>query len=457
MNFFYLDKNIENAGLKKFSGQQKFSELTVQKLSLSSSIQKSLNKEFFFRPIESIHHISDTKQDIVVWNSNIFFKEWSLQELFIKKLQKSYFGLFYGSQQSYIFKGTIEELRQIINSGESFDGSQRIIKLLAEENIVTINTTWNIKEIALHRPHTRHFNKLVLEHEFIKKESTNKEKIIGEFTFLDNIPKEIQQHYVEVYDLKVGEKKAKYSMKKINGLDLSMQHINQGFSENSMQDILGELRTYFQLIARVEGPKKVDAYDFIVSKNNKRLQELLSWKGFDRLNTFIRDHTSFLGISNLFELSNALLKDNKAALNSTKPLISHGDLCFANIIMDEDEQKLIFIDPRGGPINKNYRTPYYDLAKLCHSLLGGYDHIINNVCEVQFDDSMNASIFFKPNQINFTNIFQLFVESLGYQYQLVRVIEVSLFLSMLPLHIDSTKKITMLALRASELILELEA
>ena len=47
MNFFYLDKNIENAGLKKFSGQQKFSELTVQKLSLSSSIQKSLSKEFF--------------------------------------------------------------------------------------------------------------------------------------------------------------------------------------------------------------------------------------------------------------------------------------------------------------------------------------------------------------------------------------------------------------------------
>ena len=90
-------------------------------------------------------------------------------------------------------------------------------------------------------------------------------------------------------------------------------------------------------------------------------------------------------------------------------------------------------------------------------MLGGYDHIINNVSEVQFDDGMNASVLFRPNQIDFTNIFQLFVESLGYQYQLVRVIEVSLFLSMLPLHIDSTKKITMLALRASELILELEA
>ena len=70
---------------------------------------------------------------------------------------------------------------------------------------------------------------------------------------------------------------------------------------------------------------------------------------------------------------------------------------------------------------------------------------------------MNATVFFRPNQIDFTNIFQLFVESLGYQYQLVRVIEVSLFLSMLPLHIDSTRKITMLALRASELILELDA
>ena len=457
MKFFYLDKNIENTGLKKFSGQQKFSELTIQKLSLSNLIQKSLNKEFFFHPIESVGHISSTKEEIVVWNSNILFKEQSLQELFIQKLQKSYFGLFYGSQQSYIFKGTIEELRQIINSEESFNGSQRIIKLSAEENIVTINTTWNIKEIALHNPHARHFNKLALEHGFIKKESTNKEKIIGEFTFLDNIPKEIQQHYVEVHDLKVGEKKAQYLMKKINGLDLSMQHINQGFSENSMQDILGELRTYFRLIAKIEGPKRVDTYNFIVTKNNKRLLELQSWQGFDELNAFIRYHTSFLGISSLFDLSNELLKDNKAALNTTMPLISHGDLCFANIIMDEDEQKLTFIDPRGGPINKNYRTPYYDLAKLCHSLLGGYDHIINNVSEVQFDDGMNASVLFRPNQIDFTNIFQLFVESLGYQYHLVRVIEVSLFLSMLPLHIDSTKKITMLALRASELILELDA
>ena len=38
MKFFYLDKNIENTGLKKFSGQQKFSELTIQKLSLSNLI-----------------------------------------------------------------------------------------------------------------------------------------------------------------------------------------------------------------------------------------------------------------------------------------------------------------------------------------------------------------------------------------------------------------------------------
>ena len=136
-----------------------------------------------------------------------------------------------GLSKAIFFKGTIEELRQIINSDEPFNGSQRIIKLSAEENIVTINTTWNIKEIALHSPHARHFNKLALEHGFIKKESTNKEKIIGEFTFLDNIPKEIQQHYVEVHDLKVGEKKAQYLMKKINGLDLSMQHINQGFSK----------------------------------------------------------------------------------------------------------------------------------------------------------------------------------------------------------------------------------
>ena len=223
-----------------------------------------------------------------------------------------------------------------------------------------------------------------------------------------------------------------------------------------MQNIFDELEIYFKLISKFKGLSIESPYNFITSKNAIRLAELESWDGFNQLNLFISNHTTFSGIKNLFDKSNEILGKSKSLLNNSEGLISHGDLCFSNILIDEKDCKLVFIDPRGGEINNNFRTPYYDLAKLCHSLLGGYDHIINNVAEIQFDQSMQATILFNQNLMEYEKVFSSFVENLGMNYSLVREIEISLFLSMLPLHIDSTKKVNMLALRASELILAAE-
>ena len=54
------------------------------------------------------------------------------------------------------------------------------------------------------------------------------------------------------------------------------------------------------------------------------------------------------------------------------------------------------------------------------------------------------------------DLFNSFLESGDYKPEIVALVEVSLFLSMLPLHIDDTKKVYMLALRASELISEIK-
>jgi len=456
MNFFYLDKEIKSIDLKEFSGQSKFSELSIQKSSLSKILKSSIDSSLSFKKINSIQEIETDHGELILWHSNMIFKNKEMHNLFLKKLLNSYFSLFYGSDESFIFKGYLDELKIMLNPSRDLISSREVIKLEPEENIIIIDTKWDLKKLALYKPHTRHFNKLEIKKNTVIKESVNKEKIIDEFNFLSNIPEAMKNYYVTVSDLKVQENLAQYSMNKVNGLDLSMEFINNGLSSKMLSSIFNELKVYFELIQNYTGSQNETTYDFLVNKNHTRLSELKAWNGYQQLNEFARNHTPFSCIDSLFDSANRLLKNSKTELNSTKAVISHGDLCFSNIIKDDDQLRLIFIDPRGGKISNNYRSPYYDLAKLCHSLLGGYDHIVNGIAEIKFNNDMLANIKFGQDMDKHKELFQSFVASLSLSYFLVRKIEISLFLSMLPLHTESSKKVSMLMLRASELILSLE-
>jgi hypothetical protein len=456
MNFFYLDKEIKSIDLKEFSGQSKFSELSIQKSSLSKILKSSIDSSLSFKKINSIQEIETDHGELILWHSNMIFKNKEMHNLFLKKLLNSYFSLFYGSDESFIFKGYLDELKIMLNPSRDLISSREVIKLEPEENIIIIDTKWDLKKLALYKPHTRHFNKLEIKKNTVIKESVNKEKIIDEFNFLSNIPEAMKNYYVTVSDLKVQENLAQYSMNKVNGLDLSMEFINNGLSSKMLSSIFNELKVYFELIQNYTGSQNETTYDFLVNKNHTRLSELKAWNGYQQLNEFARNHTPFSCIDSLFDSANRLLKNSKTELNSTKAVISHGDLCFSNIIKDDDQLRLIFIDPRGGKISNNYRSPYYDLAKLCHSLLGGYDHIVNDIAEIKFNNDMLANIKFGQDMDKHKELFQSFVASLSLSYFLVRKVEISLFLSMLPLHTESSKKVSMLMLRASELILSLE-
>ena len=58
------------------------------------------------------------------------------------------------------------------------------------------------------------------------------------------------------------------------------------------------------------------------------------------------------------------------------------------------------------------------------------------------------------NQL-YQNLFKMKLEENGYDYQLVRLYEASLFLSMLPLHIDAPYKVLGFILNAEKILEEL--
>jgi dTDP-glucose pyrophosphorylase len=122
---------------------------------------------------------------------------------------------------------------------------------------------------------------------------------------------------------------------------------------------------------------------------------------------------------------------------AAKPMgqIIHGDLCFPNILYDPVSRLFKLIDPRGSFAESGiYGDGRYDIAKLLHSLDGGYDFLIHDMFVI------------KQEEMNFT-LQQFFPESRGALLQSfgkifdvafdlaeVRLLEGLLFLSMCPLH-----------------------
>lgn len=121
--------------------------------------------------------------------------------------------------------------------------------------------------------------------------------------------------------------------------------------------------------------------------------------------------------------------------------IIHGDLCFPNILFDPVSRLFKLIDPRGA-FGKSgiYGDGRYDVAKLLHSINGGYDFLIHEMFTVRYTSkTIDLEQFFPPSR---PGVLRHFEEAFAPEYDLkaVRLIEALLFISMCPLHADSKSR-----------------
>ena len=185
-------------------------------------------------------------------------------------------------------------------------------------------------------------------------------------------------------------------------------------------------------------------------KNNAKL--LISDKTFSRLETFsvtnktfdIRKLNIFNGnlLPSILEIVNNCLDeipDSGSILG-----VSHGDLCLSNLLFDSRIQRIKVIDPRGLDYfgaESSFGDLRYDIAKLNHSILGLYDHIIAGSYDLEYSLSKEKNkfefeIFLGDEIYEIQNAFKekLFLEKV--RSSDVMPITILLFLSMLPLHLD---------------------
>lgn len=124
--------------------------------------------------------------------------------------------------------------------------------------------------------------------------------------------------------------------------------------------------------------------------------------------------------------------------------IIHGDLCFANIMVDSNFSFIKVIDPRGKfgtyDIYGDFR---YELAKLFHSVDGKYDFIIKDLFDLDYNSETARINYRIQNRKRDFNLYKVFLDTfsaeVGGDLKKIELIEALLFLSMIPLHGESIR------------------
>lgn len=367
----------------------------------------------------------------------------------LKDVSQIFIGVFGFAKPHYF----LELLKQYSNVHSEMDTFYQAIFTYSQKYPFTILHSQNWFDVghsdnyskATTSVAARSFNSIEIDEQrgILKKRSENKEKLVNEIRWYLRIPNKLQYLLPRVYD---------YS------LDLTDPYVSMeyyGYHTLHESLVFGDLplvkwQAIFQKLLFAIN----DMGQFTVTGERNQfetaLRDIYLQKTFDRLdmmrnepdfhslfeNTITINGKEYRSLNEYIKILPKLIEKLVVNTFTGQFNIIHGDLCFANILIEDTYDFIRVIDPRGkfGTFDI-YGDARYELAKLMHTLEGKYDFIIEDMFDINV--SGNTIEYHVHKQIdNITNVFlDVFRESID-NIQAVRLIEATLFLSMIPLHSD---------------------
>lgn len=306
----------------------------------------------------------------------------------------------------------------------------------------------------------RFFNSLEGNDYVITKKSTNKKKIKQEYLYYQLLPDDMKKWMVMPYNYEETDKYAKYTMERLHATDIAIRWTHKAIDEDEFVSILK--KAFYYLTNRTTKNIKKEEYESIANKLYKekvkaRIDDLKKDKLYETFDMFIKSGTEFNSIDEVYDYYLKLYDKYSNKKKNYIAVIGHGDLCFANMLYNKEADLLKLIDPKGALTEEELWTnPYYDVAKLSHSICGNYDFFNCGSYSIYLDNNLKFSLDIYFDNTNYKKIFKTFVEDAGFDYKLVRLYEASLFLSMLPLHMDNPQKVFGFLLNAINILKEIE-
>ncbi len=303
----------------------------------------------------------------------------------------------------------------------------------------------------------RHFNRIHQDRFVIIKRSADKDKIRREARYHGLLPEEVRHFFVQPYGYKEDPEGASYRMRRLYIPDMAVQWVHRAFSPADFERFLDHLMHFLSARpVRDVGSAHAGAvaHQLYVDKVSQRLDALLQTDVGRRVDATLAADGHSGGISGLRGQYLAAHQRLTSRRCPARLVLTHGDLCFSNILYSQPSQLLQLVDPRGADTEPElYSDAYYDVAKLSHSVLGGYDLIHAGLYHIAHGANLELDLELHEDElVELQTAFMRRVEELGFDPRLVRLYEASLFLSMLTLHVDAPKKVLAFALRAGQIL-----
>ena len=307
----------------------------------------------------------------------------------------------------------------------------------------------------------RFFNALSGDEYTVIKKSENIEKLRAEYTFYSLLPDDMKQWFVQPFDFSEDGRAAQYKMERFHMADLAIRYVHGAIALDEFEDILGKLfhfvsHRHNKTVSADEYEKKAE--ELYIKKVDDRIAALKSMPEYESISKLIADTTEFSSIDDIVAKYKSLYESIRAGRRFKNELaVGHGDLCFSNILYSKDASLLKLIDPKGAIVEDEiYTDPYYDLAKLSHSICGYYDYFNSDLFQITVDEGLKSHLSMDFDNSEYVAVFRKKLEENGMDLKLIRLYECSLFLSMLPLHIDRPKKVYAFILNAIAILNSLE-
>lgn len=308
----------------------------------------------------------------------------------------------------------------------------------------------------------RGFNALeVVDGTFVKS-SRDKTKMRAEHGFFALATPAMQRFLLPTFDYVETDEMASYKMEHLRVPDAALQFVLGAMTEAQFAQLLNQ----FMAFVKTRDTKEIGK-DSLIERGNTQIITKMD----DRLTTFMQTpqgqkvdahlQASGLegGLASLQARAIPLIENAITGFGGTALAFSHGDPCFSNILFDSRIGLIRLIDPRGATTRDDaLMHPLYDVAKFSHSVCGGYDFVNNMLCDVEVDAELRLELrLHRGGPPDWAKAaFKDALAASGWDITAVRAVEASLFLSMLPLHIDHPRKLLCFALIAENVIAELE-
>lgn len=302
----------------------------------------------------------------------------------------------------------------------------------------------------------REFNHISIDKDrgILTKTSDNVDKFIGEIKWYLKLPSDIEYVRPRIFSYSTSYTHPSVSMEYYAYHTVHELFLYGDLTKSQWSDVFRRIKFIYQDFKRYT----VRDHD----KIRPALKSMYLTKTIDRLNK-LKDDERF---SNFFVSPIKVNGKKYRSLNEIEDILKqvvpkelydvdqfniiHGDLCFANIMIDNNYNFVKVIDPRGkfGDFDI-YGDPRYELAKLFHSVDGKYDFIIKDLFDINYDLNQAAIDYHINDRVRDYDLYKLFTDvfndEIGNDLPKIELIEALLFLSMIPLHGENIKhQLTML-------------